>query len=93
MRLLPNTSGARTADEAVRIARLSRAAGCGDWIKIEVISDTRHLLPDGYETAKATETLAKEGFTVLPYMNPDRSSKSSGKKEENGSLQKRGRSL
>ena len=54
MRLLPNTSGARTADEAVRIARLSRAAGCGDWIKIEVISDTRHLLPDGYETAKAT---------------------------------------
>ena len=48
-----------------------RAAGCGDWIKIEVISDTRHLLPDGYETAKATETLAKEGFTVLPYMNPD----------------------
>ena len=71
MRLLPNTSGARTADEAVRIARLSRAAGCGDWIKIEVISDTRHLLPDGYETAKATETLAKEGFTVLPYMNPD----------------------
>ena len=63
MRLLANTSGARTADEAVRIARLSRAAGCGDWIKIEVISDTRHLLPDGYETAKATETLAKEGFT------------------------------
>ena len=71
MRLLPNTSGARTADEAVRIARLSRAAGCGDWIKIEVISDTRHLLPDGYETAKATEILAKEGFTVLPYINPD----------------------
>ena len=55
----------------MRIARLSRAAGCGDWIKIEVISDTRHLLPDGYETAKATEILAKEGFTVLPYMNPD----------------------
>ena len=71
MRLLPNTSGAPTADEAVRIAHLSRAAGCGDWIKIEVISDTRHLLPDGYETAKATEILAKEGFTVLPYMNPD----------------------
>ena len=71
MRLLPNTSGARTADEAVRIARLSRAAGCGDWIKIEVISDTRHLLPDGYETAKATETLAKEGFTVLPYTHPE----------------------
>ena len=69
--VLSHIPGARTADEAVRIARLSRAAGCGDWIKIEVISDTRHLLPDGYETAKATETLAKEGFTVLPYMNPD----------------------
>ena len=71
MRLLPNTSGARTADEAVRLARLARAAGCGDWIKIEVISDTRHLLPDGYETAKATEILAKEGFIVMPYMYPD----------------------
>lgn len=71
MRLLPNTSGARTADEAVRIARLARAAGCGDWIKIEVISDSRYLLPDGYATAKATEVLASEGFTVLPYMNPD----------------------
>lgn len=71
MRLLPNTSGARTAGEAIRIARLARAAGCGDWIKIEVISDTRHLLPDGYETSKATEVLAQEGFTVLPYMNPD----------------------
>jgi len=71
MRLLPNTSGARTAEEAVRLARLARAAGCGDWIKIEVIADNRHLLPDGYETAKATELLAKEGFVVLPYMNPD----------------------
>ena len=71
MRLLPNTSGARTAEEAVRLARLARAAGCGDWIKIEVISDARHLLPDGYETARATEMLAKEGFTVLPYINPD----------------------
>lgn len=71
MRLLPNTSGARTAEEAVRLARLARAAGCGDWIKIEVISDARYLLPDGYETARATEMLAKEGFTVLPYINPD----------------------
>lgn len=71
MRLMPNTSGARTADEAVRLARLARAAGCGDWVKIEVISDNRHLLPDGYETAKATEILASEGFTVLPYINPD----------------------
>ncbi|WP_051445015.1 thiazole synthase [Desulfocurvus vexinensis] len=68
---LPNTSGARNADEAVRIARLARAMGCGDWIKIEVVSDSRHLLPDGYATARATETLAREGFVVLPYMNPD----------------------
>ena len=71
MQILPNTSRARNADEAVRLARLARAAGVGDWIKIEVISDTRHLLPDGYETARATEILAKEGFVVLPYMNPD----------------------
>ena len=69
--LLPNTSGARNADEAVRIARLARAAGCGNWIKIEVISDSVYLLPDGYETAKATEILAKEGFAVFPYINPD----------------------
>ena len=71
MQLLPNTSGARTAEEAIRIARLARAAGCGNWIKIEVISDARYLLPDGYETAKATEALNKEGFIVLPYINPD----------------------
>lgn len=71
MRLLANTSGARTAEEAVRLARLAKAAGCGNWIKIEVISDTRRLLPDGYATAKATEILAKEDFVVLPYMNPD----------------------
>ncbi|XPV74984.1 MAG: thiazole synthase [Desulfovibrio sp.] len=71
MQLLPNTSGARTADEAVRIARLAKAMGCGNWIKIEVISDSKYLLPDGYETAKATEILAEEGFVVLPYMNPD----------------------
>ncbi|SDB28626.1 thiazole synthase [Desulfonatronum thiosulfatophilum] len=71
MRLLPNTSGARTADEAVRIARLARAMGCGNWIKIEVISDNNHLLPDGYATVRATEILAKEGFVVLPYVNAD----------------------
>lgn len=71
MRLMPNTSGARTAEEAVRIARLARAAGCGDWIKIEVISDANYLLPDGYGTARATELLAKEGFIVLPYINAD----------------------
>lgn len=71
MSLLPNTSGARNAEEAVQIARIARAMGCGDLIKIEVISDNRYLLPDGYETAKATEILAKEGFTVLPYVNGD----------------------
>lgn len=71
MILLPNTSGARTAQEAVRLAHIAKAAGCGDWVKIEVISDTRHLLPDGYETAKAVEILAAEGFVVLPYINPD----------------------
>jgi len=69
--LLPNTSGARTAEEAVRIARLARQMGCGDWVKIEVISDQKYLLPDNYETLKATEILAKEGFHVFPYMNPD----------------------
>ncbi len=69
--LLPNTSGARNAEEAVRIARLARAAGCGNWIKIEVISDNKYLLPDGYETLKATEILAKEGFIVFPYISPD----------------------
>jgi thiazole synthase len=69
--LMPNTSGARNADEAVRIARLARGMGCGDWIKIEVISDNRYLLPDNAETIRAAETLAKEGFVVMPYMNPD----------------------
>jgi len=69
--LMPNTSGARNAREAVRIARLARAAGCGDWVKIEVIADNRYLLPDNYETVKATEILAGEGFVVLPYMSPD----------------------
>ena len=68
---MPNTSGARNAEEAVRIARLARALGCGDWIKIEVISDNKYLLPDNTETIKATEILSKEGFVVLPYMNPD----------------------
>lgn len=69
--LMPNTSGARNAEEAVRIARLARAMGCGNWIKIEVISDMKYLLPDNQETVKATEILAREGFVVLPYMNPD----------------------
>ena len=69
--LMPNTSGARTAQEAVRLARLARAAGCGNWIKIEVIDDNRYLLPDNAETIRATEILAAEGFVVLPYMLPD----------------------
>ena len=69
--LMPNTSGARTAQEAVRIARIAKAAGAGNWVKIEVIADHRFLLPDNEETIKATEILAQEGFVVLPYMNPD----------------------
>lgn len=69
--LLPNTSGARDAQEAVRIARLARELGCGGFVKIEVIRDSKYLLPDNYETIKATEILAKEGFIVMPYMYPD----------------------
>jgi len=69
--LLPNTSGARNADEAVRIARLAKAAGMGNFIKIEVINDQKYLLPDNAETIKATKILANEGFIVLPYVAPD----------------------
>ncbi|HLF19052.1 MAG TPA: thiazole synthase [Candidatus Omnitrophota bacterium] len=69
--LLTNTSGARNASEAVRIARLAKESGCGNWVKIEVINDSKYLLPDNNETIKATEILAKEGFIVLPYMFPD----------------------
>lgn len=69
--LLPNTSGARNADEAVRIARLARELGCGDFVKIEIMRDSKYLLPDNAETVKATEILAKEGFVVMPYMYPD----------------------
>lgn len=69
--LLPNTSGARTAEEAVRIARLSREVGCGDFIKIEIMNDSKYLLPDNNETIKATKQLVDEGFIVLPYMYPD----------------------
>lgn len=69
--LLPNTSGARNASEAIRLARLARAMGCGNWIKIEVISDNKYLMPNNLETLKATEVLANEGFVVLPYMSPD----------------------
>lgn len=69
--LVANTSGARNAEEAIRLAHLAKATGCGNWIKIEVISDSRYLLPDNYETLKATETLVKKGFIVLPYISPD----------------------
>ncbi len=69
--LLPNTSGARNAEEAVRIARLARELGCGDFVKIEIMRDSKYLLPDNFETIKATEMLANEGFVVLPYMYPD----------------------
>jgi thiazole synthase len=69
--LMANTSGARTAEEAVRIARLAKASGQGNWIKIEVVRDNKYLLPDNLETLKAVEILVKEGFVVLPYMSPD----------------------
>ncbi|MFK5881728.1 MAG: thiazole synthase [Sulfurospirillum sp.] len=69
--LLPNTSGARDAKEAVRIAHIAREFGCGNFIKIEVIHDAKYLMPDNEETIKATKILAKEGFTVLPYITPD----------------------
>ena len=69
--LLPNTSGARNAEEAVRLARLAVAAGLPNWIKLEIHPDARYLLPDGVETLAAAETLVKEGFVVLPYINAD----------------------
>lgn len=69
--LLPNTSGARNAEEAVRIAKLAREIGCGDFVKIEVVRDSKYLLPDNYETIKAVEILAKDGFIAMPYMYPD----------------------
>ena len=69
--LLPNTSGARDAEEAVRLARIARAAGCEPWVKLEVTPDPHHLLPDPVETLKAAEILVKDGFVVLPYINAD----------------------
>jgi len=69
--LLPNTSGAMNADEAVRLARLAAAAGLPKWIKLEIHPDPRYLLPDPVETLKAAEVLVEEGFTVLPYINAD----------------------
>lgn len=68
---LPNTSGARDGDEAVRLARMARASGGGDWLKLEVTPDPRTLLPDPVETLRATEILVGEGFKVLPYINAD----------------------
>jgi len=69
--IVPNTSGARTAEEAIRIARLARAAGGFNWVKLELTPNLHHLLPDPIETLKATEVLVKEGFIVMPYMNAD----------------------
>jgi thiazole synthase len=70
-RILPNTAGCRTAEEAIRIARLARSMGLSDWVKLEVIPDPRYLLPDAEETLKAARTLVSEGFKVLPYINAD----------------------
>ncbi len=69
--LLPNTSGARNANDAVTLARLAREAGLGSWIKLEVVPEPRYLLPDPIETLRATEALVREDFTVLPYINAD----------------------
>lgn len=69
--LLPNTSGARNAEEAVKIALLAREMGCGDFVKVEIMHDSKYLLPDNYETVKATSILADKGFVVMPYMYPD----------------------
>jgi hypothetical protein len=82
--LLPNTSGARNAREAVRIARLAREMNCGDFVKVEVINDSKYLLPDNYETIKATEILAREGFIVLPYMYPDLNAPEPGQRRSGG---------
>jgi thiazole synthase len=70
-RILPNTAGCQTAEEAIRIARLARSMGLSDWVKLEVIPDPRHLLPDPIETLRAAETLVADGFVVLPYINAD----------------------
>jgi thiazole synthase len=69
--ILPNTSGARTADEAVRLARMARAMGLEPWVKLELTPEPKYLLPDPLETLKAAERLIKEGFVVLPYIQAD----------------------
>jgi thiazole synthase len=70
-RILPNTAGSKTADEAIKTARMAQAMGLSDWIKVEVIPDPKYLLPDPVGTLEACEVLLKEGFTVLPYINAD----------------------
>lgn len=70
-RILPNTAGCRTAEEAIRIARLARSMGLSDWVKLEVIPDPRYLFPDPEETLVAARVLVAEGFKVLPYINAD----------------------
>jgi thiazole synthase len=70
-RILPNTAGCQTAEEAIRVARLARSMGLSDWVKLEVIPDPRYLMPDPVETLRAAEVLVKDGFTVLPYINAD----------------------
>ena len=69
--LLPNTSGARTAEEAVRLAKLARSLGCEPWVKLELTPEPRYLLPDPIETLRATEALVRDGFVVLPYIQAD----------------------
>ena len=69
--ILPNTAGCATAEEAIRVARMARAMGLSDWVKLEVIPDPKYLLPDPIGTLQAAETLVKEGFVVLPYINAD----------------------
>jgi thiazole synthase len=70
-RILPNTAGCQTAEEAIRVARLARSMGLSDWVKLEVIPDPRYLLPDPEETLKAARVLVQENFAVLPYINAD----------------------
>ncbi|HEX6548282.1 MAG TPA: thiazole synthase, partial [Candidatus Dormibacteraeota bacterium] len=70
-RILPNTAGCSSAEEAIRVARLARSMGLSDWVKLEVIPEGMHLLPDPVETLKAAEILVAEGFKVLPYINAD----------------------
>lgn len=69
--ILPNTSGSTTAEEAIRTARIARELSGSDFVKLEVVPDKKYLMPDNYETLKATEVLAKEGFIVMPYVLPD----------------------